>query len=213
MRRYARTSGLVLVVIAGCQAGASAQDKSQQKSQDPPKVETVTAPPVLDDTLQRIMTDLADQINKLAGEVRLLRKQTERNAAMTEVMLQEERLIRIESKLDDATEHRTQLEAREQELQRRLRNIQQELVLRAGPILRRDEAEAAIRADIQRSIEDVRAQKEQAQQRIGELQTQAAGLRRRIEALLKKIDQMDAQQDAPEKVKDGNQAAIIDQLQ
>jgi chromosome segregation ATPase len=138
------------------------------------------------------MEDLAQQIGKLTVELRLLRKETERNGAALELMLSEERLSKVESKLDDMNALKNQLEAREQEVQRRTKNIQQELILRGGQFLRRDQAEAAIRSEFQRALDDTLAQKETTQQRITDLQTQAEALRRRIEALRKKIEMLEA---------------------
>ena len=143
------------------------------------------------------MDDLSQQIEKLTAELRRLRKETEHNGAGMELLLYEERLSKVESKLDDLTAYKGQIEGREQDLQRRSRNIQQEVILRAGNILRRDEAEAAIRADLQRSLDDVRTQKETTQQRIVDLQNQAEYLRKRIETLRKRLELMEAKTDAP----------------
>jgi len=59
-------------------------------------------------------------------------------------------------------------------------------VLRGG--LRRDEAEAAIRADLQRALEDAHSQQAAAQQRLAELNDQATRFRARVDTLRKKLD-------------------------
>jgi chromosome segregation ATPase len=143
------------------------------------------------------MDDLGQQIEKLTTELRRLRKETEHNGTAMELMLYEERLSKVESKLDDLTAYKTQLEARELDVQRRMRNIQQEMILRSGNILRRDEAEAAIRADLQRSLDDARTQKETNQQRISDLQSQAEYLRKRVEVLRKKLEQIETKTETP----------------
>jgi chromosome segregation ATPase len=143
------------------------------------------------------MNELGLQIEKLTTELRRLRKETEHNGTSMELMLYEERLSKVESKLDDLTAYKSQLEAREQDVQRRTRNIQQEMILRAGNILRRDEAEAAIRAELQRSLDDTRMQKETNQQRINDLQSQAEYLRKRIEILRKKLEQLETRSESP----------------
>ena len=206
--RLSSTSAALAVTVAiALSAFTAAQEPSKQepasraRSQRPaqkPLVEEVQksepdrTEATWEETLPKIMEDLAQQIGKLTVELRQLRKETERNGAALELMLYEERLSKVESKLDDMNAVKNQLEARDQELQRRSRNIQQELILRGGQFLRRDEAEAAIRSDIQRTLDDTRAQKETTQQRLTDLQTQAESLRRRIEALRKKVEQLEA---------------------
>jgi predicted nucleic acid-binding Zn-ribbon protein len=136
--------------------------------------------------MRRAVTDLSTQIGLLADELRLMRRESERNSAMLELLLNEDRLSKLEDKLQQANDAKAQLDAREQDIQRRMRNIQGELVLRGG--LRRDEAEAAIRADLQRSLDDVHAQQAVYQQRIAELNDQAARMRARVDALRKKLE-------------------------
>ncbi|HST22280.1 MAG TPA: hypothetical protein VLR90_14245, partial [Blastocatellia bacterium] len=75
------------------------------------------------------------------------------------------------------------------DLQRRMKNIQQEVMLRGG--LRRDEVEAALKADIQRALDDIKTRQTLQQDRISELQAQVARLRARVEALRKKLDRED----------------------
>lgn len=142
--------------------------------------------PEPDDAMRRAVTDLSTQIGLLADELRMMRRDAERNSAMLELLLNEDRLSKLEDKLQQANDAKAQLDAREQDIQRRMRNIQGELVLRGG--LRRDEAEAAIRADLQRSLDDVRAQQAVYQQRIAELNDQAARMRARVETLRKKLE-------------------------
>ena len=175
----------------------AARSRTQRPVQKPvteeiPKVEPDRIIPTIEETLPKIMEDLTEQIAKLALELRLLRRDTERNGTAMELMLYEERLSKVESKLDDMNALKNQLEARDQDLQRRSRNIQQELIMRGGQFLRRDVAEAAIRAEIQAALDDTRAQKEAVQQRITDLQTQAEALRRRVEVLRKKVEQLEA---------------------
>jgi chromosome segregation ATPase len=115
-----------------------------------------------------------------------------------ELLLNEERLARAEEKIDAAMEDKSMLDAREQELQRRLRNIQQELVLRGGAALRRDEAEAAIRADINRALEETRSRQAYYQERIAELQSQAARIRERVGVLRKRLERYENKAAAPQ---------------
>lgn len=145
--------------------------------------------------LRRTITSLSDQIGLLTGEVKRLRKESEHTSIVIELLLYEERLARAEDKIDEAMETKAALDAREQEIQRRLRNIQQELILRGGAVLRRDEAEAAIRADLNRSLEDTRNQQTHYQQRISELQSQAERMRQRVLTLRKRLEQREAKAD------------------
>ncbi len=146
-----------------------------------------SAPATADLTLmQRELEGLAQQIQLLTAEVKRLRRSTERNSDTMELLLLEERLVRVEDKIDLQQDRKTALDAREMDNQSRLRNIQQELLLRGG--LRRDETEAAIRADVQRALQDIQNQRTTIQQRLNELQSQASRLRARIEELRKKIE-------------------------
>ncbi|HEX8087974.1 MAG TPA: hypothetical protein VF762_03930 [Blastocatellia bacterium] len=146
--------------------------------------------------MRRVITKLSTQIDSLADEVKLLRRATERNSQTMELLLYEERLAKVEEKLDAAIERKADLDAREQDIQRRMRNIQQEVMLRGG--LRREEVEAALRAEYQRALEDVKNQQSLYQQRIAELQTQANRLRTRVEALRKKIERAEEKSEQPQ---------------
>jgi chromosome segregation ATPase len=152
------------------------------------------APPVAtsEEATRNAISLLTEQITALNAELKKLRLETRRNSETMQLLLYEERLARIEEKVEEAMDHKAQLDAREQELQRRMRNIQQEVMLRGG--LRRDEAEAALRAEFQRALEDVRNQQSTYQQRIAELQAQATRMRARVEALRKKLEPSDEKQ-------------------
>jgi len=69
--------------------------------------------------------------------------------------------------------------------------------LRGG--LRRDEAEAAIRAEIQRALDDVHNQQAGYQQRSAELIEHSTRVRARVEALRKKFDSMEEKTPREEK--------------
>jgi len=139
-----------------------------------------------EEEMRRTLDKLATQITALTGEVQRLRQTTERNSMTLELLLSEERLAKVEDNLEAAITRKAQLDASEQDLQRRSRNIQQELVFRG--VVRRDEAEAALRAEFQRALDDTHTQQQVQQQRIAELQTQAARLRERVDALRKKLE-------------------------
>src|SRR5436853_211460 len=142
---------------------------------------------VVDSTvIQREMQNLAEQIQLLTAEVKRLRRATETNSDTAELLLIEERLGKVEDKIDVQQDKKAALDARELESQTRLRNIQQELLLRGG--LRRDETEAAIRAEVQRSRQDIQDQRTTIQQRLNDLQSRASRLRARVEELQKKTE-------------------------
>jgi len=153
------------------------------------KTDIEREPSSSDEMMRRAMSSLSTQMDSLTKEMRLLRKATERNSMLIELLLYEERLAKVEEKLDAAIMLKTDLDARESDLQRRMKNIQQEVMLRGG--LRRDEVEAALKADIQRALEDVKTRQTLQQDRISELQAQVARLRARVEALRKKLDRED----------------------
>jgi chromosome segregation ATPase len=143
--------------------------------------------------MRRAIVKLSTQIDSLAAEVKLLRRATERNSQTMELLLYEERLAKVEEKLDAAIDRKAELDAREQDIQRRLRNIQQEVMLRGG--LRRDETEAALRAEYQRALDDIKNQQSLYQQRISELQTQVNRLRIQVETLRKKLERVEEKSD------------------
>lgn len=181
------------------QRPAKTQVKPSPKPAPEPVERTVENSPSSgpDQAMQRAITSLSTEIGLLNDEVRKLRLETQRNSQMMELLLNEDRLAKLEEKIQEAADHKAQLDAREQELGRRSRNIQGELVLRGG--LRRDEAEAAIRADIQRALDDIHNQQAAYQQRAAELIEQATRVRARVEALRKKFDLSDEKSAREEK--------------
>jgi len=150
-----------------------------------------------DEAMRRAITSLSTQIGLLTDEMRKLRRETERNSGMMELLLNEDRLAKVEDKIQEASSNKAQLDAREQDIQRRMRNIQGELLARGG--LRRDEAEAAIRNELQRALEDVRSQQTAQQQSLAELVSQSTRLRARVDAVRKKLEILDAKNDKEEK--------------
>jgi chromosome segregation ATPase len=194
-----------LVMIALAVAGFAQQQERQEPARQTPaekprpsrvtqrptpvpvdNTDQVTTPLNSDEEMRRAIANLSTQIDELTSEMKLLRRTTERNSQTIELLLYEERLAKVEEKLDAALERKADLDSREQDIQRRLRNVQQEVMLRGG--LRRDEIEAALRAEYQRALEDIKNQQALYQQRIPELQTQVTRLRARVEALRKKLE-------------------------
>jgi hypothetical protein len=172
--------------------GRPRQTKPIQRPVPEPAEKTPLTTPIQepDEEMRRAVSNLSTQIGLLADEMRKLRRQTERNSETMELLLNEDRLAKLEDKIQDAVNYKMQLDAREQDIQRRMRNIQGEALLRGG--LRRDEAEAAIRVELQRALEDVRSQQTAHHQRVAELNEQATRLRSRVEALRKKVELTDA---------------------
>lgn len=163
------------------QAARAAQKDPTDKQETPPSA---------GEEMRQAITQLTAEMISLGAEVQRLRKVTERNAATMELLLDEERLSKLEDKIRDATDHKAQLDTREQEIQRRMRNIPGELIGRGA--LRRDEAEIAIKAELQRALDDVHNQQTSYQQRITDLNAEAERLRARVETLRKKVDQVES---------------------
>ena len=179
-------------------AGRPAQTKPQKPVPEPVENTQSTTPIQDNDELMRqALRNLSTQIGLLTEEMQRLRRQTERNSGTMELLLNEDRLAKAEDKIQEATNYKAQLDAREQDIQRRMRNIQGELLLRGG--LRRDESEAAIRTELQRALEDVRSQQAAQQARLAELVDQAARLRTRVETLRKRLEVSDAKSEKEEK--------------
>jgi ATP-dependent Lon protease len=170
------------------QTGRPRQAKPSQKppAETSEKTEAVPVDQEQNEAMRSAITNLSTQIGLLTGEVSRLRRETERNSGMMELLLNEDRLAKLEDKIAEAVDRKAQLEAREQDIGRRMRNIQGELIFRGG--LRRDEAETAIRNDLQRLLDDVRSQQAAASQRVAELNEQAVRLRARVETLRKKLE-------------------------
>lgn len=211
MRSRLRAIGFYLILMMTMTTASRAQEPSPDKPATRPRAakppqkatpepterdEAERIAPSTEEEMRRVIDKLATQITALTNEVQLLRKSTERNSMTLELLLCEERLAKVEENLDAAITRKAQLDANEQDIQRRLRNIQQELVFRG--IVRRDEAEATLRAEFQRALEDTHNQQQAQQQRIAELQTQAARLRQRVEALRKKLERAEAKTEAKE---------------
>jgi hypothetical protein len=195
------TTALIMALAPVCRAQQPRQDQvskpratrpAQKASADAD--EKIVAEPQLTDSemMRRTLGELSAQVGQLTAELRKLRRDNERNTDAMQLLLYEERLAKVEEKAQDAVDYKIQLDAREADLQRRLANIQQEVILRGG--LRRDEAEKAIRAEFQRALDDIHTQQSNYQQRIAELQAQAVRLRARVEALRKKVERTEEQQ-------------------
>jgi chromosome segregation ATPase len=159
----------------------------------PKTVAPVEAPPA-EEQMRRAFSNLSAQIDSLNAEIKLLRRATERNSLAIELLLSEERLAKLEDKLDQAMQHKAEQDAREADLLRRQKNIQQEVTMRG--FLRRDEGEALLRAEYQRALDDTHNQQQQLQQRIGELQTQVTQLRARVDTLRRRLERMEGREES-----------------
>lgn len=213
MTRQLSPALIAIVATIGLSASSLAQEPSRQEpparpGQTRPVLKPGNADPgeqpepasraqETDEAMRRVLADLSTQIGLLSGEVRRLRRETERNSGMMELLLNEDRLAKVEDKIQEANANKAQLDAREQDIQRRMRNIQGELLLRGG--LRRDEAEAAIRNDLQRALDDTRSQQASQHQRIAELTEQAVRLRARVETVRKKLELLEVKSGKEEK--------------
>jgi hypothetical protein len=179
--------------------GRPSQSKPPQKPVPGPIENTQLTTPIQDngEAMRQALANLTTQIGLLADEMQRLRRQTERNSGIMELLLNEDRLAKTEDKIQEATNYKAQLDAREQDIQRRMKNIQGEMLVRGG--LRRDESEAAIRSELQRALEDVRSQQATQQGRLAELVDQATRLRTRVESLRKRLDAIDAKNEKEDK--------------
>lgn len=187
-----RRSFFIMAIVASLFSIALSQENAKPRGQQKPneipaeKKETPAPQEAQNEALRLAIQSLSNQIALLNSELKTLRTQSERNTAVLELLLNEERLTKVEAKIEEAINYKGNLDAREADIQRRLRNIQQEVALRGG--IRREETEAAVRADFQRALEDIRAQGTKYQDHIAELQAQADRLRKRIDELRKKVD-------------------------
>ncbi|HKV40053.1 MAG TPA: hypothetical protein VJX67_12635 [Blastocatellia bacterium] len=136
--------------------------------------------------LEDVLRKLVKEVHDLTAEVRQLRRAGERNTNLMETLLYEERLARVEDNIQVATQRKSELDAQEQTLQSRKNNIQMELILRGS--LHREEAEAAIRAELAAAEQNLRAAQSANQKRLSDLQAESGRIQARIEELRKKMD-------------------------
>jgi len=168
--------------------------EASPKSEAPPGAPVET--PASDEQMLQTITNLTSQLDALNAEIKLLRQSTERNSIAVESLLSEERLTKLEDKLDQATQRKIEMDAREADIQRRQRNIQQEVTARG--FLRRDEGEAMLRTEFQRALDDTHSQQQQIQQRIADLQGQVTQARARAETLRRRLDRLEGREEGSE---------------
>jgi hypothetical protein len=192
-----------LLLIAGAQARQLTRQEQKAKplgqAQRPissEKPEPEVAQESSEEQLRRTLTNLSEQIDKLTAEVKRMRQDSERTSTVMELLLLEERLTKTEDKLESSIATKANLDAQETDIQRRQRNISQELMLRGGA-LRREDAEAAIKQELQRTLENIRAQQTAMQTRITDLQAQADRLRFRVEVLRRKVERLELKNESP----------------
>lgn len=189
--------------IASAQAQAlikqeqkSSPQRQAQKPVSGEKPEPEVVQESSDEQLRRTLANLSEQIDKLTAEVKRMRQDSERTSTIMELLLLEERLLKTEEKLDSSMAAKANLDAQETDIQRRQRNISQELMLRGGA-LRREDAEAAIKQELQRALENIRGQQTAMQTRITDLQAQADRLRFRVEVLRRKVERLELKNESP----------------
>jgi chromosome segregation ATPase len=159
-----------------------------------PKTEAPVETPPAEEQMRHTLNNLSALIDSLNAEIKLLRRATERNSMAIELLLSEERLAKIEDKLDQTTQHKIELDAREADILRRQKNIQQEVTMRG--FLRRDEGETLLRTEFQRALDDTHNQQQQAQQRISELQAQVTQLRARVDTLRRRLERLEGREES-----------------
>src|SRR5262245_61191813 len=128
MRRILIVSAQV-IAMAMISSAVKAQEPVRQDLQSTPRQtkplkpapEQVDKPPqtmpILEpnDQMARAITSLSTQISVLTDELKKLRRETERNAGMMELLLNEDRLARVEDKTQAAHDYKAQLDVREQD--------------------------------------------------------------------------------------------------
>jgi chromosome segregation ATPase len=207
MKRRSRAICLSVIVTTLFATAAAAQEpttaparpRTQRPAQRPeaepsPATTAGVETPPAEEQMRRTLNNLSAEIDSLNGEIKLLRRATERNSLAIELLLSEERLAKTEDKLDQATQRKIEWDAREADIQRRQKNIQQEVSLRG--FLRRDEGEAALRAEYQRALDDTHNQQQQTQQRIGELQAQVTQMRARADTLRRRLERLEGREES-----------------
>jgi hypothetical protein len=173
----------VFCLCRGALAQQGNPTESQSSESSTKSVSQAQAAPV---DLQTAVKTLADQVVGLGAEVRRLRRATEKNSLYMELLLSEERLARLEDKIESLQDVKRALDARERQQHYRLDNIQQEVLLRGG--LDREATEKAVRGDIQSQLDDIHSQQAGNQRRLTDLQSQSRRLQARVEELRRRLD-------------------------
>src|SRR5437763_15593580 len=129
MKRTLSAIFLSVIVITLLAVGGRAQEptrpakpRTPRPAQKPetepaPQAEAAVETPSSEEQMRRTLNNLATQIVALNAEIKSLRRASERNSLALELLLSEERLAKIEDKLDQATQRKADLDAREAEIQ------------------------------------------------------------------------------------------------
>jgi hypothetical protein len=182
--------GLAVASASAQEPGKPApKEKAQPPSEPKPSANAATeqeqAVEGSEEALRRAISGLTEQVGELKLEVRKLRQESERSSTTLELMLYEERLTKAEASLERETQSLSQLDARAQDIQRRIESVPQEVLARG--ILRRVEGEKALRAEYQRLLEQTLEEKDPQQQKVLEAQARVEGLRQRVQTLNEKL--------------------------
>src|SRR5690349_3372246 len=81
-----------------------------------PTTDAPVEAPVFAEQMRRTLNNLSAEIDSLNAEIKLLRRATERNSLAIELLLSEDRLAKAEEKLDQATQRKVELDARDADL-------------------------------------------------------------------------------------------------
>src|SRR5687767_9381510 len=136
MNRQNPLLSILFVAAFSGVATTQAQDLVRQETKSKPaaqnqraanieKIVPEVAQETSDELFRRTITNLSEQIDKLTVEVKKMRQDAERTSTVMELLLLEERLTRIEDKLDSAMLTKANLDAQETDIQRRQRNLSQ----------------------------------------------------------------------------------------
>lgn len=205
---------LAIFMALACWGTGAAQTREKQppaasRPGESPQVEVRESQEpgaVSDAFLQKSISDLSEQIRFLTREVRRLREATQRSSDAMELLLEEERLDRIETQIRYAKDRKSDLIARERDINRRIGNIQQEMLLRG--VLRREEGETAIRAELDHQLHEVRVERATYEERLSRLEAEAERVRSRIDRLLRNRKPLDVDDEKPPERRSANEGPI-----
>jgi len=176
---------LTMVLMFGFTVSASAQEPEGRPAQSeapPPAGENAKPFP---ETSSDLIKALAQQVRDLTIEVGRLRRTLERNDLSMELLLSEEKLARLEDNISACKQRGAELDASERVLNYRQDHVNDEVVLSAR--LDRQEAEAAVRADIEQRFQAVHDGRAANQQRMASLELEASKVRKHIQELQRAI--------------------------
>jgi hypothetical protein len=143
--------------------------------------------------------ELNQQIRELAKEIRALHDSQRKVIDAMLLQIEQARVDKLEGKLAAVENQALNLAAQEAQLEARLKNIENELVVRN--IVNRNEGESAVRAELTFQLEHVRAERERVEAEEQHLRQQVDTINDRLERVRNRLEPEEEKEDPTQKDK------------